>query len=247
MEMNVIELPSAHSTNSVLAGMAAESPHGTVVSAFEQTAGRGQRGNSWEAAPGKNITMSILLRPEYIRPSGQFVISQAVSVAIVDFLRRYLPDEAVAVKWPNDIYVGDRKICGILIENTLAGSRLEYSIVGIGLNVNQTHFLSDAPNPCSIANFTGLKYPVDALVKELATVILARVAEVDTELPDTAVAEEYRSRLWRSNGFYPYHDNLLDEVIEASIHYVAPTGHITLATRSGDLRTYAFKEISAVI
>ena len=245
--INIISLRCARSTNSVLAEMAPESPHGTVVATYEQTAGRGQRGNSWEAAPGENITMSMLLRPSHIRPSRQFVISQAVSVAIVDFLRRYLPGETVSVKWPNDIYVGDRKICGILIENTLAGSRLEYSIVGIGLNVNQERFLSDAPNPCSITNFTGEKYPVDSLLEELSGMILDRMAEVDTETADDTVPELYRSMMWRGSGYYPYHDNLLDEEIEGAIHSIAPTGHITIALPSGELRTYAFKEITAII
>ncbi len=247
MEANIINLPTAHSTNSVLAEMAPTAPHGTVVATYEQTAGRGQRGNSWEAAPGENITMSMLLRPAHISPSRQFVISQAVSVAIVDFLRRYLPGETVSVKWPNDIYVGDRKICGILIENTIAGSRIEYSIVGIGLNVNQERFLSDAPNPCSITNFTGEKYPVDTLLAELSGMILARMAEVDAEVGDSTVPELYRSMMWRGSGYHPYRDNLLSEEIEGAIHSIAPTGHITLALPTGELRTYAFKEITAII
>ncbi len=245
--MDIIELQSAASTNFYLAGIADKSRHGTVVAAHEQTAGRGQRGNSWEAAPGENITMSVLLRPKHIAPARQFEISQAVSVAIVSFLRRYLPGETVAVKWPNDIYVGDRKICGILIENSLAGARLEYSIVGIGLNVNQERFLSDAPNPCSITNFTGRRYDLPSMVRELAGEIFARVAEVDTVEPDLSIPAEYRGMLWRGNGFYPYRDNILGEDIEASIQAIAPTGHITLATRNGDLRTYAFKEITAII
>jgi len=245
--MNIIELQSATSTNSYLSGIADNVSHGTVVVTHEQTAGRGQRGNSWEAAPGKNITMSVLLRPKHITPARQFEISQAVSVAIVSFLRRYIPGETVAVKWPNDIYVGDKKICGILIENSLAGSQLEYSIVGIGLNVNQERFLSDAPNPCSITNFTGRRYDLPSMARNLTEEILARVADVDTKNPATAIPSEYRAMLWRGEGFHPYRDNILGEDIEASIQAIAPTGHITLATRSGDLRTYAFKEITAII
>ncbi|MDE6431375.1 MAG: biotin--[acetyl-CoA-carboxylase] ligase, partial [Duncaniella sp.] len=121
------------------------------VSARRQTAGRGQRGNSWESAPGKNITMSILLRPEGLHPSRQFVISRAVSLAITGVLRRYMPASAVRVKWPNDIYVDDRKICGILIENVISSASIRQSVVGIGINVNQRRFLSDAPNPVSMA------------------------------------------------------------------------------------------------
>ncbi|MDE5927427.1 MAG: biotin--[acetyl-CoA-carboxylase] ligase, partial [Duncaniella sp.] len=137
------------STSSYLAGIAADAPHGTVVMAREQTAGRGQRGNSWEAEPGCNITLSLLLRPEGLHPARQFVISQAVSLAIADLVSHFVA-APVSIKWPNDIYVDDRKICGILIENTITGTSIDRTIVGIGLNVNQTEFRSDAPNPVSM-------------------------------------------------------------------------------------------------
>ncbi|MDE5982764.1 MAG: biotin--[acetyl-CoA-carboxylase] ligase, partial [Duncaniella sp.] len=135
---HIITLPEAGSTNTELAAIAAESPHGTVVTTRCQTAGRGQRGNTWEAAPGRNITMSVLLKPETILAREQFAVSEAVSLAIVTVLRRHLPAEAhVAIKWPNDIYVNDLKICGILIENSLIGNRIGHSIAGIGININQ--------------------------------------------------------------------------------------------------------------
>lgn len=245
--MEVIELQTATSTNSYLAAIAPSSPHGTVVRAIEQTAGRGQRGNSWEANPGENITVSMLLRPAGILPAHQFVISQAVSVAIVKMLRRYLPSEDVSVKWPNDIYVGDRKICGILIENTLAGSRIEYSIIGIGLNVNQEIFFSDAPNPCSLTNFTGLKYDVARMTHEMAKEILDTFRRVDIVGQSEEIASEYCMMLWRRDGMFPYRDNLRNEEFMASIHSIAPMGHMTLRTAAGELREYAFKEVSAIL
>lgn len=246
--MDIIELAETQSTNTYLSSIATESPHGTVVIAHAQTAGRGQRGNHWEAAPGENITMSLLLRPHHVRPSEQFIISQAVSVAIVRVLRRYIKDYDVAVKWPNDIYVGDMKICGILIENTLSGSSIDYSIVGMGINVNQSQFFSDAPNPVSLSQLTNIHYPLRQLAVEFVNEILKEFDKVDATSHDiqyASVAEEYFSMLWRRNGFYPYHDNIRNRDIIASIKLVAPTGHITLITTQGEEYTYAFKEITA--
>lgn len=249
--MTLIELDESPSTNTYLASIAADSPHGTVVSARRQTAGRGQRGNSWESAPGENITMSVLLRPEGLHPSRQFVVSQAVSLAIVGVLRRYLPGCDVRVKWPNDIYVGDRKICGILIENVITSASINHSVVGIGINVNQLHFLSDAPNPVSMAQLTGRSFDLRELTVEFCREILDEVeravaAELAGEDGGT-LARRYFASLWRSDGFYPYRDNLRGEMIEARIAAVAPDGPLTLELRGGERRTFAFKEVSAVV
>ena len=120
----------------------------TVWCAEYQTAGRGQRGNRWESRQGENLMFSILFRPRDLKAAGQFVISQICSVGIV----RYLSDLGLdaRIKWPNDIYIGDRKICGMLIENTLKGDTLAVSIAGIGLNVNQRVFPPELPNPTSV-------------------------------------------------------------------------------------------------
>lgn len=246
MHGNFIILDSVGSTSSHLASIGADAPHGTVVMAREQTAGRGQRGNSWEAEPGANITLSMLLRPNGLHPSRQFLVSQAVSMAIVDLLDRLLPGHDVSVKWPNDIYVGDRKICGILIENTITGQAIDRTIVGIGLNVNQTVFRSDAPNPVSIGQLTpGKTYDTVELATSMVDGILKRV---DLALSDGAEAatpqKEYFSRLWRNDGWHEFHDCLRDTDMTARIVSVAPSGIITLVDRAdGEQRQYAFKEI----
>ena len=170
--MSSIEwLDSCASTNSVLAGCA-DAPAGLVIATREQTAGRGQRGNTWEAQPGANLTFSLLLRPAAIPAARQFELSMIVSLAIVDTVDAVLEDAGcplrAEIKWPNDIYVADRKICGILIENTLTGRSIDRSIVGIGLNVNQTVFLSDAPNPASLCGFTGRAYMLEPLLERLS-------------------------------------------------------------------------------
>ena len=132
--------------------------HGAVIATREQTAGRGQRGNSWEAEPGKNLTFSMLLRPRGLHAARQFELSMVVSLAIADAIDALLPQGVrTAVKWPNDIYIGMEKVCGILIENRLAGPFIEYSVAGIGININQRRFLSDAPNPTSAVVRTVLR------------------------------------------------------------------------------------------
>lgn len=237
---------SLSSTSSYLAGIAADACHGTVVMAREQTAGRGQRGNSWEAEPGCNITLSLLLRPEGLHPARQFVISQAVSLAIVGMLQRMV-DEPVRIKWPNDIYVGDHKICGILIENTITGMTIDRVIVGIGLNVNQMVFCSDAPNPVSLRQLMPeTEFDVEALAHDMVDEILAQVEA--TLKGVESLSDRYFSLLWRNDGWYPYHDNLRGVDMSARIDSVDASGIITLTDRAdGVARQYAFKEITALL
>lgn len=243
--MQLIPLDSALSTNTWLKehpGL----PHATFVSAREQTAGRGQRGNSWEAEPGMNLTFSVMLRPQAIAPDRQFAISRAVSLAIVDTLRRHLPDPGViAVKWPNDIYVNDMKICGILIENALSSERIIRCIAGIGLNVNQRRFLSDAPNPVSMAMITGRSFSLGQLLRELSSDIIRRFEEEDSS-GGNATAQEYASTLWRRDGFHPYATPGGDR-FDAAIENVDPMGYLTLRHRDKTLSRHAFKEVSPIL
>lgn len=248
--MTLIELEESPSTNSHLASIASGCAHGTVVCARRQTAGRGQRGNSWEAAQGENITMSLLLRPKGLHPARQFVISEAVSLAIAGVLRRHLPGCDVRVKWPNDIYVGDSKICGILIENTITSTGINHSIVGAGINVNQRRFLSDAPNPVSMAQLAGREFSLRELTEEFAGAIIREVDRaVASELAEGSAELErrYFDTLWRTDGYYPYVDNLKGERIEARVVAVASDGIITMELPDGERRSYAFKEIRAVV
>lgn len=202
--MNIIRIKETDSTNTLIKTMPAVM-HGTVVVAENQTAGRGQRGNSWEAEPGMNLTFSLLLEPEHIPARRQFAISRAVALAITDCLSHWLRNSAddIAIKWPNDIYVGDRKICGILIENSLQGDRICRSIVGVGLNVNQTVFRSDAPNPVSMAQIAGFGFDLDTLLADVVTTILSYFNAEDCS-EGTVSEREYAERLWRRNGFHRY-------------------------------------------
>ena len=133
---------------------AEELPHGYCISADFQTAGHGQATNRWESEDGKNLLFSLLLRPIIIPAAEQFVITELVTLAIINVLQDYIR-QRITIKWPNDIYVGDKKLCGILIENALCGSTIDTCIVGIGININQELFVSDAPNPVSLKQLNG--------------------------------------------------------------------------------------------
>lgn len=242
--MNIIWEEEATSTNTLLRGMV-DAEHGTVVAARRQTAGRGQRGNTWESADGANLTFSILVRPVAILPAKQMAISRAVSLAIVRWLDEYLPEgEEASIKWPNDIYVGNRKICGILIENILTVGGIERSIIGVGININQMEFVSDAPNPVSLSQLTGECYPLDRLLEEVAHDIVALVEAEDSAAGELTV-QDYMARLWRRDGYYRYRDEKAEFM--ARIEAVAPNGMLTLRRADGTVSTYAFKEVAAVL
>lgn len=242
-----IKLLSTRSTNSYLAEIASDSEHGTVVSTIEQTAGRGQRGNSWEAEPGKNLTFSIFLHPGTIDARQQFAISEIVSIAITTTLQKHIPHNKVVIKWPNDIYVDDMKICGILIENSLMGSSINYSIAGIGINVNQQKFLSDAPNPISLYNLIGKETALDSLLDDICCEILLLMDKYNNTdlLPE--LHNSYIKLLWRNDGYYLYQDTTTNERFNARIIDVAPSGLLTLKDDKNCSRTYAFKEVSAIL
>ncbi len=245
---NIIRHKYGTSTNSMLAEIAAKSPHGTVIAVESQTAGRGQRGNSWEAESGRNITMSMLFRPKSVAPDAQFIISEIVSVTVVEFIKRHLPESAhVSIKWPNDIYVSDKKICGILIEHSLRAGRIEHSIAGIGLNVNQRKFQSDAPNPVSMIEFTGCELPLLPLTDELATMLARNFERFDKPEMHQQLHTLYIDRLWRYYSMHPYIDAASGKQFMARIVNVEPCGFIHLIDSEGTERVYAFKEVAFVL
>ncbi|MDE6644031.1 MAG: biotin--[acetyl-CoA-carboxylase] ligase [Muribaculaceae bacterium] len=245
--MNLIEVAEATSTNTLAASMP-DAPHGTVIRAIAQTAGRGQRGNSWESESGKNLTVSIVVRPDNILAYEQFLICRAVSVALVQLLDRVLPGGIHAeIKWPNDIYVSDKKICGILIENSLTGITIDRSILGVGLNVNQREFLSDAPNPVSIININGgVELDLVPLVNMLWELVDENLSLCSSDEGRRKLTENYDSRLWRRSGFhtFAYPDG---QHFEASIKSIADNGVMTLQLRDGSTQSFAFKEVQFVL
>jgi len=243
--MNIITLPTVASTNTALAEMDNGLPHGTILLTHRQSAGRGQRGNSWEAEPGKNVTMSVLLRPRTISASGQFAVSEAVALAVAGFLDRYINPDRVKVKWPNDIYVDNSKIAGILIENVITGTTITRSIAGIGLNINQREFHSDAPNPVSLVQITGEELPLDTVVTTLGSLLLNLADEAESA--PTLLHERYLRRLWRGSGTHLFAEPS-GRQFSAEIVDVAPDGLLRLRrSPDGALCRYAFKEVAFVL
>ena len=218
-----------------------------VAVADFQTAGRGQKGNTWESEQGKNLLFSILAHPKGIKVQEQFYISEAIALAVSDAVMAAAGPEYAAefsVKWSNDIYYKDFKMAGILIENTLQGSSILDTVVGVGLDVNQEVFVSDAPNPISLKNITGRDYDRDALLDDIIARFIGYL-EPDPPSQRADVDELYRSRLYRRQGFYKVRDE--KGVFEACIEGIRPDGCLMLQTRSGEHRTYEFKQVQFVL
>ena len=212
----------------------------TVVWTDFQHKGRGQGTNSWESEAGKNLIFSILIHPQEIRAHDQYIISMAVAVTMHRYLSRELSQE-VYIKWPNDIYVGDFKIGGILIENRLSGEHIKDCVIGIGLNVNQQLFTSDAPNPISMCQIEGHEWDREEVLKQLLTEFVWQMEHFRID----KIREKYRSHLYRREGFFPYRDAEGD--FEAEMVTVENDGHLLLRDTEGRERRYAFKEVSCVV
>ena len=227
-------LKATNSTNSLMKEMLAkgEWPESErFLYTGYQTAGRGQTGNSWESEADKNLLCSILLPPN----KNLYFLNIAVGVAIIRLI-----SEPLTIKWPNDIYWRDKKLAGILVENAIIGNEVKYSIAGIGLNLNQTKFVSDAPNPLSLKQITGKEYDIDQWMKDLLDAVHAVLNE-----PEEAIWADYKAHLYRREGWYPFVDK--NGTFEARISDVLPTGEIILCDRQGNQRIYEFKQIRYVL
>jgi len=258
MEWIITHIDETDSTNRWLKAISQRpSPithHQTAIWADYQTAGRGCGTNTWESERGQNLLFSLLIHPVDLPANRQFHISMAISVAIVNTLSSHLiPANAptrslspnphhpssLSIKWPNDIYVGDRKICGILIENQLQGSCIKDSIIGVGLNVNQLRFVSDAPNPVSLANLTGRLFDREQLLQQLLQAFDAEWADLE------GVLSRYLPLLYRRTGFHRYRDALSE--FSAELVTVEDDGHLVLRNIDGFDHRYAFKEVQFML
>ena len=208
----------------------------TVILTWNQTQGRGQVGNHWESAPYQNIAMTLLLKPKQLGASRQFAMSMVIALGCYDFLSHHL--KQVSVKWPNDIYVGNDKIAGILIEHKITGCYVGNSINGIGLNVNQEAFLSDAPNPISMRQILGHELPLQQMLEELLECLDLRYAAIDDY---EALEKDFLSHLYRREGVYNWKDEHGE--FRASIAGIDEYGQLILTDTDGRQRLYAFKEV----
>lgn len=225
----MIRLDEVPSTNTwVLEALAkgTDLPDGTVVWTTRQTAGRGQVGNAWESEPDRNVSFSVLLRPTFLPPREQFVLSEIAALAVAD-------ETGGNIKWPNDIYMAEGKVCGILIEHRIVGTRLSESVVGIGINVNQTQWVGDAPNPTSLRLQTGRELSPEAVMDGVVSRLMAdyRRLKADPESASADIHRRFCARLYRREGFYPYRDVATGQDFEACIKEVEPTGQLHLLVR----------------
>ena len=243
---NIILLQEIGSTNDLLKRNAATMESGTLIRAYKQTAGRGQKGNSWEAEAGKNLTFSMLFKNPCIDVKHQFAISEAVSLAIIDVLDNYAP--GFSIKWPNDIYHNDRKIAGILIEHSLGNEGIDYTIAGVGLNINQQVFTSSAPNPVSLTHITGEFYDLNDFTRLFGEKIEQYCNFDGTQEQLDSMHKRYLKKLYRHDG-KPHQFTTPDGTqFEATIVDVAPDGTLTLRhTSDNSCHGYSFKEVGFVI
>ena len=240
-------LEETDSTQNELARHISDYDNLSVVAARFQTAGRGQRGNSWVADKGENLTFSILLkfgqdRIPHLDSGDQFKITRAATIGVLYYLHeKGIPCK---IKWPNDIYYRNRKICGMLIENVLEGRSLKHSIIGIGLNLNQKRFPAELVNPVSMSLITGIDYEpekeLDILYGHLATAFSQHLAPG----PDSSI---YEDNLYRMGEFHEYVRCSDGTVFEARIIGVNKLGQLQVQNKKGECETFAFKEISYII
>jgi BirA family transcriptional regulator, biotin operon repressor / biotin---[acetyl-CoA-carboxylase] ligase len=232
------------STNSYAASLLKENglSEGTVISANYQSAGRGHAGNKWESEENKNLLISIILFPSMINPADQFLLSMAVSLGICDFLNRYTT--SVSIKWPNDIYVKNDKIAGILIENSVMGNIIDHTIAGIGININQERFISDAPNPVSLTNLTGEQYDLTGCLTFLLKDLDKRYKYLISDEIDL-IKRDYHSRLFRYNQWGKYRD--MKGMFYGRILRVNDNGILKVEREDGNISEYSFKEVDYIL
>ena len=216
---------------------------GDVVWADFQTAGRGQRGHEWHSRKGENLTFSVVLEPQFVAIAEQFSVSEVVALSLVDMLAEY--DIEAKIKWTNDIYVGDRKLVGILIEHSLAATTLRRTIVGVGLNVNQTEFDSSLPNPVSMAQLLGRQLDAEELLKCFLRHLQHNYEEL-REGAKEALHERYNSLLYRKDEYHTY-ARPNGERFKGAIRGTEASGALAIEDEKGETKEYLFKEVEFVI
>lgn len=241
----IIRLPETKSTNSyAIEILSKDSPEeGCVIITDHQTKGKGTDTNTWESEKGKNLTFSIILYPT-LAADQQFILNKAISLGIYGFLAAELPGNKVSIKWPNDLYIENKKVCGILIQNSVIGNKLEYMVVGIGLNVNQTLFTGNAPNPVSMKMVTGTEYNLDDLLQKLLHSIFERYTFIRPETTGK-IENDYQKALYRLE---EWHEYLVKGVkINSRITGTNAYGQLLLENETGEIIVCDLKEVKFIL
>lgn len=241
-QRKIFRLKEVDSTNLYASKLPDDTPEGSVVIAEFQKNGRGQGSNKWESTPGENIMLSIILHPQFLKANQQFYLSKAIALAVADFIALYT--DQVAIKWPNDIYIKNNKIAGILIEHAIEGNHIKQTIAGIGININQQVFSSGLPNPISLSRVTGEIYPVRDLTDILLSLIDNRYSllkEADFETID----ENYMGSLFRFNVKSKF--SAQDKIFMGTITGVEPTGELKIMDEQGKINKFLHKEVECIL
>lgn len=239
---NLVTIKQVDSTNSFLKNLLSNSkpvPEGTVIMAEEQYAGRGQQQNTWHSEPGKNLTFSILLKPHFLSVDAQFDLNRAVSLGVHDALQLILGDR-LKIKWPNDIYYADRKLGGILIENTIQSGLLRDSVVGIGLNINQENFPPGASNATSVKQILQKDYDLTLLLSEICKHIEVYYLKLKADQIDF-VRDTYLNRLYWLNEVKRFESN--NRVFDGRVKNVLPNGLLVIEDTNGQQLEFNLKEL----
>lgn len=239
----IIRLEVTDSTNNYAIGQIKTNdlPEGTVVLTEEQTAGRGQMKNTWESEKGKNLLFSVVLYPSFLEIRQQFMLSKVVSLGIYNALNKYV--DRLKIKWPNDVYCGDHKLGGILIEHSIMSSKLHHTVIGVGLNINQTEFFSDAPNPISLKNLTNQQFDREKILGE----VLLAIDEYYSTLREGFYKEldqNFLNALYRFNESYLYRSG--EELFKGKIVGVNEIGQLLILDENDRLRAFHFKEVEFI-
>ena len=236
---NILFFQNLPSTNSHALDLLKNSklPEGTILCTNYQSAGKGYSGNKWESEDGKNLLISIILYPSFIKPEDQFLISMVISLGVCDFLMRFIPE--CSIKWPNDIWVNNDKIAGLLLESSLTGNQIEFTVAGIGLNINQQRFLSNVPNPVSLNQLTGVNYDLPSSLEKLASDLDKRYKQLIGGNYGQ-IKKEYVSKLYRLNRWHEFRDK--NGLYRGRVLTVGDYGRLIIERQNGEISEYSFKE-----
>lgn len=242
----IISLDKTPSTNSYAKDIMAEFPDDNyIVKTYNQIAGRGLGTNKWFSDKDKNISSSFSIKLKELKAENQFLISQVISLTILKFLSQFISPDKLYIKWPNDIYVEDKKICGILIESFLKGDKIDRTICGVGININQESFPEWIPNPTSIFLATNIKKDLDLLFIKLLDIFESQIKSIT--LNSIEIEKEYLRRLYRIDQFASFERTKNNSKFEGKIKGINKFGQLIIEHLEGELEEFGFKEIKFII